>query len=150
MRRKEKNLTEPATLEKIISTAQVCRLAMVHNNRPYVVPLSFGYHNNCLYFHGSRVGKKIEAIRHNPDICFEFDQLLDIVENAKPCKWGAHFQSIIGYGHAVFIEDLEQKRLALQIIMAHYSAREFVFPDKELRTTAVIMLSIESMTGKQA
>lgn len=150
MRRQEKELIDPDILKTIISKAQVCRLAMIHNNRPYVVPLSFGFHNNSLYFHGALKGKKIEAIRHNPDVCFEFDQLMDIVEAEKACKWGARYQSIIGFGQAELLWDRDEKRRALQIIMAQYSDREFDFPDEKLNSTAVIQLTIKSMTGKQA
>ncbi len=150
MRRQEKELTDPTVLEAVISKARVCRLAMIHNNRPYVVPLSFGFQDNCLYFHGALEGKKVDAIRHNPEVCFEFDQLLDIVEAEKACSWGAHYQSIVGYGQAVLLWEDEEKRQALQIIMAQYSNREFDFPDETLRGTAVIRLTIESITGKQA
>lgn len=150
MRRKEKEITDKAALESIIHHARVCRLAMIHNNRPYLVPLSFGFRDNCLYFHGALEGKKIHCIRDNPEVCFEFDQLMDVTESEKPCKWGMNYQSVIGFGRALLLEDKEEKRQALQIIMAQYGDGQYHFPDKALQVTAVIKLPIDSMTGKQA
>jgi hypothetical protein len=43
---------------------------------------------------------------------------------------------------------MEEKIKALNIIMARYSDKNFVFPDKMLKATSVIRLEIESMTGK--
>lgn len=150
MRRKEKEITDPEEINSIIATATVCRLAMVHDNTPYVVPLSFGFHNNSLYFHGSKEGQKIEFIGKNPTVCFEFDQLCDTQESEKACNWSMKYKSVIGFGKASIIEDQEEKRMALNYIMAQYSDQKFQFPDKALKATAVIKVAIESMTGKQS
>ena len=60
------------------------------------------------------------------------------------------FQSVIGFGKAKFIEDSNEKRNALGIIMAQYSDKQFEFPENKVKATAVIRVEIESMTGKQA
>lgn len=150
MRRKDKAITDTAQINAIIAKANVCRLAMINGDKPYVVPLSFGYHNNSLYFHGAIKGQKIELIRKNPNICFEFDQLFETLESEKACEWSVKYQSIIGFGRARLIEEPEEKRNGLKIIMAQYSDQDFKFPDEMLKATAVIKVEIESMTAKQS
>ncbi|HID03925.1 MAG TPA: pyridoxamine 5'-phosphate oxidase family protein [Desulfobacterales bacterium] len=150
MRKKEKEITNKDEIIAIITKAKVCRLAMLDGNRPYIVPLSFGYHDNALYFHGSLKGKKIDLIQENPNICFEFDHLIETVESDKACSWSMKFQSIIGFGKAYLLDGTEEKRKALSIIMAQYSNQQFDFPEKMLQATAVIKVTIESMTGKQS
>jgi uncharacterized protein len=150
MRRKDKAITDAVEINAIIAKAKVCRLAMVTDDKPYVVPLSFGYHSNSLYFHGSIKGRKIETIRKNPQVCFEFDQLFETLESEKACEWSVKYQSIIGFGRAILVEEQEEKSTALKIIMAQYSDQEFEFPDDMLKATAVIKVEIESMTGKQS
>ena len=150
MRRKEKEITDKDELIAIIAKSKVCRLAMVDGNRPYIVPLSFGYSDNTLYFHGALKGNKIDLIRENPNICFEFDHLIETVESEKACSWSMKFQSIIGFGKACLLDDREEKQKALAIIMAQYSKQKYDFPEKMLNATAVISVSIESLTGKQS
>ena len=43
MRRKDREITDIEELLAVVSRCKVCRLAMAENNRPYVVPLNFGY-----------------------------------------------------------------------------------------------------------
>jgi len=150
MQKKEKEINNIEEINAIIAKAKVCRLAMVNGDTPYVVPLSFGYHNNTLYFHGATEGQKIKIIRKNPNICFEFDQLFETLVSETACKWSMKYQSIIGFGKAILIEEQEEKRTALEIIMSQYSNQEFQFPDDMLKATAVIKVEIESMTGKQS
>jgi len=150
MRRKEKEITEASAIEAIIKKSLVCRLALSDGNFPYIVPLCFGYRDKVLYFHGSLKGKKIDIIRKNQNICFEFDINTEIVKAEDACHWSMKYKSVIGFGKAVLLEDLDEKRKALNIIMSQYSDRTFQFNDATLKGTIVIKVEIESMTGKQS
>ena len=150
MRRKEKEITEASAIEAIIKKSLVCRLALSDGNFPYIVPLCFGYRDKVLYFHGSLKGKKIDIIRKNQNICFEFDINTEIVKAEDACHWSMKYKSVIGFGKAVLLEDLDEKRKALNIIMSQYSDRTFQFNDATLKGTVVIKVEIESMTGKQS
>ena len=150
MRRKEQEISEESSIKTIIEKAVVCRLGMVDGNQPYIVPLCFGYHDNVLYFHSALEGQKIDFIRKNPDVCFEFDLIAETLESTNACDWSMEYQSVIGFGKAVFIESSEEKRKALGIIMAQYSNRQFQFPENKLKKTAVIKVQVKSITGKQS
>lgn len=60
------------------------------------------------------------------------------------------YKSVIGFGKAEFIEDVDDKRRALNIIMAQYSRLQFQFPENRIKATAVFKVDIETMTGKQS
>jgi len=150
MRKKEKEITEASAIEAIIKKSLVCRLALSDNHFPYIVPLCFGYKDKVLYFHGSQKGKKIDIIKKNPKVCFEFDTSTEIIKAEDACRWTMRYQSAIGFGKAVLLEDTEEKRKALDIIMSQYSGRIFQFDDAILKKTFVIKVEIESMTGKQS
>ena len=150
MRRKDKGISDKSDIKAIIKKAKVCRLGMVNGNKPYIVPLCFGYSDNTLYFHGSLKGKKIDLIRENPNVCFEFDLLTEAIESENACDWSMKYQSVIGFGKAVFIEGSDEKRNAVRIIMGQYSELPFQFPENKLKATAVIKVEIESLTGKQS
>ncbi len=150
MRRSDKEIQNESEVKALIKKATVCRLGMISGNNPYIVPLCFGYHDNVLYFHSSLKGKKIDVLQKNPNVCFEFDVITEPVESENPCDWSMIYQSVIGFGKAVFIESLDEKHKALKIIMAQYSKRQFQFPDKKLKVTSVFKVEIESMTGKHS
>ena len=150
MRRKDKEISDVSEIESIIEKANVCRLGLADAGTPYIVPMSFGYRENALYFHGALKGQKIDFITRNPKVCFEIDIVTEPLINENACDWSMRFKSVIGFGTATFIRDLKEKQAALKIIMAHYSDATFAFPENKVNATAVIKVDIESMTGKQS
>ncbi len=150
MRKSEKEITDQTAMEAIIRSSLVCRLGLSDENRPYVVPLCFGYQDMALYFHGAREGKKIDLIRKNPYVCFEFDLNSGLVEAEKACRWGMSYQSVIGSGQATLVDHPEEKKGALKIIMEQYGDGEFSFPDDIIEKTGIIKIDIEEMSGKES
>jgi len=150
MRRNDKEIHDRDAVEAIIRDSLVCRLALSDENRPYVVPLCFGYRDNALYFHSSPEGKKIEIIRKNGNVCFEFDVDQEVVQDEKPCKWTMNYRSVIGFGKGSLVENLEEKKKGLDVIMQQYSGRSFEYLQPEIENTVIIKVEIESMTGKES
>ena len=150
MRRQEKAIQSLQAIEAVIQRAQVCRLAMVDGDRPYVVPLSFGYRAQRLYFHSAVQGYKIEILQKNPKVCFEMDVDVRVLPGDKACDWGVAYQSVIGFGTVNFITDVAQKRAALDTIMAHYGGTPEPYAETHLRKTQVLEVVIDTMTGKQS
>ncbi|MBA7646337.1 hypothetical protein ES703_54099 [subsurface metagenome] len=149
MRKKEREITDTAVIESIILKSSVCRLAMSENDRPYIVPLCFGYKDNALYFHSAREGKKVDILRKNSKVCFEFDTDHEIVSSESPCKWTMKYRSVIGKGKASLIHDPEAKCQAFDIIMHHYSDKLSPYSEAGLGNSLIIKVEIESITGKQ-
>lgn len=150
MRRSDKEITDRKAIEDIILRSKVCKLAMCVENRPYIVPLCFGFKNNTLYFHSAPKGKKIEILKNNPNVCFEFEIFTQIIKSAKACKWGMRYRSVIGFGKAGFITDDDLKRQAFDIIMNQYADGSFIYEDALLKSVVLINVEIQSMTGKQS
>ena len=150
MRRKEKEIVNREEIEAIIRQSLVCRLAMTDGNSPYVVPLCFGYRDQTLYFHGAGQGKKMDILKKNSQVCFEFDLTTGIKPGKSACDWGIGYQSVIGFGQAATVEDRQAKREALDIIMAQYAEGKFDYSDADLDRTIVIRVDISSMTGKES
>jgi len=150
MRRKDKEIQSDSDIRAIIRDARVCRLAMSENNRPYVVPLCFGCRNDSLYLHCAGEGRKLDILRSNPCVCFEFDTDVDIRPSENACNWSMKYRSVIGFGKAVFVKSPEEKQTALDIICRQYApSRSFEFPEKSVNRTTIIRVDIESITGKQ-
>jgi len=151
VRRNDKEITDFHRIEEIIRKSSVCRLGLCRNNRAYIIPINFGYHDKALYFHSAREGTKVDILRENPEVCFEFDIDLGLVRKEREgCNWSNRYQSVIGFGRVVFIDEVEQKRDALDILMANYSDQKFDYPFSSIENTLIFKVEIESITGKQS
>jgi len=150
MRRKDKEISDIKRIEEIISKARVFRLALTLDDTPYVVPLCFGYRAKTIYFHSAREGKMIDILNKNNKVCFEFDIDYELVESENACKWGMKYRSVIGFGKATVIENMEEKQEALGIIMQNYTDKIFLFPEKMVEATLVAKIDIEQISGKKS
>ena len=150
MRRSEKAITERAAIDGVIRRSRVCRLGLVDDGQPYVVPLCFGYDGDCLYFHSALEGRKIDLLRKDNRVCVEFDVGTETVEREEACEWGILYQSAIVFGTVSFVEDEAAKRAALDLIMRQYSDGAYAYPDHAVARTAILRVDIETITGKQS
>ena len=148
MRRKEKEIRDQADIEAVIEQAQFCRLGLCDGDMPYVVPMCFGYRDEKIYIHSAAEGRKVAVLRKNPNVCVQFDVDSEIVENEKPCSWGVGYRSVMAFGKAVFLSDPDQKAAGLEIIMAQYSGGSFELLPGSVDRTAVVEITVETMTGK--
>jgi len=148
MRRKDKETENLKNIEEIIHRANICRLALCEGDRPYIVPLCFGYESRKLYFHSASQGRKLELLENNRNVCFEMDVDQGLAFEEIPCKWRFRYRSVVGFGKASFVRDLESKREALKIIMGNYSEGLFDFTESEVSSITIIKVDVEDMKGK--
>jgi uncharacterized protein len=150
MRRKQNEITDKGIIEDILSKSEVCRIGMMDGDKPYIVPLNYGYFDNAFYIHSAPLGKKIDLLKLNNKVCFEIEYSAEIIKHEIPCDWGAKYRSVIGYGTIDFITDFEQKKTGLDIIMAHYGKKnDNAYQDKQVEFIVILKLNIEEITGKQ-
>jgi uncharacterized protein len=149
MRRKDREIVDETAIRAIMAEAQVCRIGLSDDGMPYVIPMNFGLGERCVYLHCASEGRKLDIIRKNDRVCFEMDILRDVYRHKLGCGCSARFDSVIGFGRAVIVEDPGEKRVALDRIMEQYSAeRPFSYMDDFFAKTTIIRIDIESMTGK--
>ena len=151
MRKANQEIKDKPVLEEILTSAKICRLGMIDNGLPYVIPFNFGYRENCLYIHSAPEGKKIDILRKNPLVCFEVEQQADIIEDDVACKWSTLYRSVVGYGNVEIVTDFEEKKRGLEIIMTQHGAKgKMEFNKKEVEFIVFLKVSITSLTGKQS
>jgi uncharacterized protein len=150
MRRKDKEVTDRRIIQELLSKAEVCRLAMVDEGEPYIVPLNYGFRDNALYVHSAAAGRKIDVLKRNSRVCFEIESDSVIVRHEEACHWGTKSRSIVGYGHVEILTDYEEKKRGLDIILAHYGkAGPNDYDEKQVHAIVILRIAIESVTCKQ-
>lgn len=152
MMRKDREVTDINELLSIIQECHICRIGMQDEQGLYIVPLNFGYEYNegqlNLYFHSAKVGRKIDALKQNNNVCIEMDCDHRLIEGEKACDYSFGFKSIIGNGKAYFVEDYEQKIKGLNLIMHHETQRTFDFDEKMVNIVSVIKVCVHEFSGK--
>ena len=151
MRRTDKEITDQELISRVIQNAQVCRLGLARDNIPYILPVSFGYDGEAIYFHTAKEGRKIEFLTAKNRLCFEFEHDVRVITNdSNPCKWTFSFQSVIGYGYVQELTEIPSKIDGLNKVMRHYSGRDWTFSEENFEAIKVWRITIESLTGKQS
>ena len=120
------------------------------SGKPYVIPLNFGFRDDVIYMHGAQEGKKIDALKKNPEVCvnFSLDHALRYQSEQVACSWSMKYRSVLCYGKAEFIPDPDEKTEALRIIMAQYSGNDFTFNPPSIREVNVWKVPVEKFEGR--
>lgn len=149
MRRREREITDGAELADVLSRGRVLHLALDSQDGPYVVPLSYGRGEGCLYFHSAPEGRKMDLIRAGGRCSFSVVAHEALQEADEACAWTAYYESVVGRGVAGIVRDDNEKRTGLAAIMNQYAPGEWAFSDAAVARTLVVRIVIEELTGKR-
>lgn len=153
MRKHNREVTDINQIEQILTEAKVCRLALLDNDYPYIVPMCFGFNLDgdklALYFHSAPSGKKLELIKKNNNVGFEIDCLKEIIKGDIACSFSASYQSITGIGTIDIINGIE-KITGLNCIMKKYdsSTGEHKYSEQSLNNVTILKLTAEEFCCK--
>ena len=151
MRRSDREITDLATIRAIVRGCQVCRVGLAVDGEPYVVPVSFGFDGESVYFHTAKTGKKIDMMTANPRACVQFERNVELVTNPDDaCEWSFSYESVIGFGAVTEITGDREKHHALNRIMEQYSGRDWTFSETALASTRVWRVELDGLTGKRS
>lgn len=139
-------------IEEVISKSDICFVGMVDTeNTPYVIPMNFGYQDGVIYLHSGPEGRAINILNRNNQVCitFSIDHELVFQHPKVACSYRMKAKSVICYGKVNFIEDLDDKRKALDIIMRHYSGREFQYSEPAVKNVKIWEVPVEQISAKE-
>lgn len=152
LRRTERAIDDVAVLREILASQKTMTLALCRDDEPYLVTLNYGYERTSdrLYFHCADEGKKVDVINANPRV---WGQVLDdrgyVVGACDHAFRSVHFS-----GTARWVDDLEEKRRALTMMIEHLEpdpepVKEQQIKDASLARVRIGYVGIHGMSGKQ-
>lgn len=152
MRRKEREITDPALIEEIIAGCDCMHLGLNDNGKVYVVPVNYGYEivdgRYVFYFHGAKEGRKYEVMKNSPEVGFEMERNVSIRGEGNGCSYTALYQSVIGNGTISFPEG-DAKTAALEKLMKQTTGRDgWNFDPEVFERTCVFRLEADELTCK--
>jgi uncharacterized protein len=124
--------------DELLRQQKTGRLGCCLNDGPYVVPINYLYDGRCIYSH-SLPGKKINALRHNPRICLQTDEIRD------EYNW----RSVIAFGKYEEITETKERELILNSLYKHLPQLTPVESKitKGIPEIIVFRIRVEEITG---
>ena len=108
---------------EFLETLEYGTLALCQNNLPYSLPINFVTLNGCLYFHGSKKGRKVDVIKANANASFSAVKAYSIIASYMSSKDGLacpatqFFKSALIDGKIEIVQDIQEKIDALNALM---------------------------------
>lgn len=146
-----KIITDKTDIEEIINQCDTCFVGMVEKDgSPYVIPMSFGYANNVIYMHSAQTGKQVDILTLNNNVCITFCSKEKLVYQHPDvaCSYSMTAKSVLCKGKVKFIEELEEKEDALNILMKNYTDRPFKYSKPALMNVKVWKIFIDEISAK--
>ena len=148
MRRAEKEIKDRSQIDAIIQEASVCRIGLVDGDEAYIVPMNFGYSDNCLWFHCAKEGRKMDLVKRTGKASFEIDIDEGLVLDRDAYKCSNNFKCVMGKGRIGVVSDPEERAKGSRSLMRHYHPGEYIVNDKCMDKTVVLKLEVESLSCK--
>lgn len=143
MRRTEREMLDREFMHQVLRDASEIYVAMNAEGAPYVLPLNFVFHDDCIFFHCAREGRKWDLLKADPRVAFT--AAVDIQVE----KTTTRYRSVCGTGKAEFVEDPDRTNAVLKAFAARFKA-PCVFPvsEQKFAITGMVCIHIVSLTGK--
>lgn len=153
-RRKDRSKDE-AWIRSFLHQGGAAVLATVRDGRPMPIPLNYVYDEgrNAVYVHTARKGATLANLPGPAALAvFEMGRMLPADE---ALEFGVEYRSVVVFGTGSVVEDPEEARGALVLIMEKYAPHLQAGVDyrpvaaEEIQRTAVIRVDVEGWSGKE-
>lgn len=149
-RNKKQILPENECIDILNNNTSGVMCVLGDDDYPYGVPLSYTYEKGRLYFHGMPVGHKMDSIKKHNKVSFT---VID-EDHVVPEEYTTYFRSVIVFGKAHIVTDMDEKRQALEKLVRKYSLDFLTGSGKEiedkLKGVCIFYIDIEHISGKEA
>ena len=137
-------------MEDLLREEEIGYLGLSLDGKPYVVPLNYSYSEGKIYFHCGLKGKKLVCLKTNSQVSFAVArQRAEVREHAggNPCHVDS--DSVICYGRARMIEDIDERSKALNAFNRRFRPNAVDVPLERVRNCGVVEIKVSEMTGRR-
>ena len=137
-------------MEKILGEETIGYLGLSMDGESYVVPLNYAYVEGKILFHCALTGKKLDYLKENSRVCFTVGRQFGQVcrhEEGGPCH--VDNDSVICYGKGRIIENVEERRNALNLFNRHYQPDAEDISMQAAAKCGAVEIEITEMTGRR-
>lgn len=155
VRRKDRQLEDPAWMDRFLERAAFGHCAVCHEGQPFINSNLFWYDGTAIWLHTAPVGRfraVVEAGSHQ--VCFTVAEHGRILPADTPMEFSTEYAGVQVYGHLEIVTDRAMKRCALEGLMTKYAphlkpgADYHPMPDDDIDKTSVFRLVVRERVGK--
>lgn len=134
--RPNRELTHKSDIDRVLSEGKFATISMCRENEPYIVTLSYGYNsdNETLYFHSAKKGLKLDFLKANKNVCAtvikDKGYLID--------ECGHEYESVVFWGYMLIVDDLQEKKLGMRIILQHLEEKDSIINRKTFEIRCIL------------
>jgi nitroimidazol reductase NimA-like FMN-containing flavoprotein (pyridoxamine 5'-phosphate oxidase superfamily) len=139
-------------VNRILDEGFICHVGFAVDGQPFVIPTSYGRHEDVLYIHGSAASRMLRNVSGGIPMCVTVTLLDGLVLARSIFNHSMNYRSVVVLGTGMAIEDREEKLAALRLLSEHIvpgrwqQARQ---PnEKELKATTIIRVPIREFSAK--
>ena len=149
MRRFKQQLSNDDCIELLKKEKRAVLSVISDNGYPYGIPINFYYDEieNSIYFHSAKEGEKIDSIKSNPNVCIT----LYSNSHQKEGDWAYYVKSVIAFGKASFLTDLNEAYKKAKLFGLKYYPNEHdvdIELEKDFSRVLIVKIEIMHITGK--
>ena len=111
MRKYNREVTNRKDILSIIHRSDICRIALIDHDKPYIVAMNFGFRDGdppLIYFHCANEGRKLDIIRQDNNVCFQMDTDHNLIKAELACDYTMKYSSIVGNGRIFIVESEDE------------------------------------------
>jgi nitroimidazol reductase NimA-like FMN-containing flavoprotein (pyridoxamine 5'-phosphate oxidase superfamily) len=148
----ERGRYERSTIDSILDEGLVCHIGFAASGSPVVIPTAYARTGDLVYLHGAVGNAALRALATGAPACVTVTLVDGLVLARSAFHHSLNYRSVVIFGCATEVTDIEEKRTALAAIVEHIvpgrGADARPPTDAELRATRVVSMSISEASAK--
>jgi nitroimidazol reductase NimA-like FMN-containing flavoprotein (pyridoxamine 5'-phosphate oxidase superfamily) len=148
----ERGHYERSTINSILDEGLVCHVGFAGSGSPVVIPMAYARIGDGVYLHGAVGNAALRALATGAPACMTVTLVDGLVLARSAFHHSLNYRSVVIFGRATEVTDIEEKRTALTAIVEHIVPGRSVDArpptDAELRATRVVSMSISEASAK--
>ena len=137
---------------QILDAGKICHVGFSLGDQPYVLPMSYGRMNDQLLIHGSVASRLMKNLANGLRCCVTVTHFDGLVYARSTFNSSMNYRSVMVFGTARLITDLDEKRTGIQALEDHLMPGRRAdlrkSTAKELNATNLLALPIDTFSAK--
>lgn len=151
-RHKERGHYDRETIHAILDQAKICHVGFTLDGQPFVMPMAYARQENALILHGAPNSRLLNHMACGMPLCVTVTHLDGLVLARSTFHHSLNFRSVVAFGTARPVLDLQEKHAALVALTEHLAPGRTQLAraatDREAQATNVVRFEIEQASAK--
>lgn len=150
-RKPDRGSYDRETVHSILDEGLVAHVGILQGGTPLVIPMTYGRVEEQMYLHGSAASRLLRDAR-DVDVCVTVTLLDGLVLARSLINHSMNYRSVVIFGKAKQVTDLDEKSSALDAVTEHIIAGRVAATRKnsvkEINSTLVLSIPINEASAK--